>query len=348
MRALAFAAALAVALTARAQEPLPLPPPPPPTDVPLPPPPSGTYAVPRERLEAIPSRGAPVPDPVAAPLSPRPAPAPTSGRIGEGPIAPAGAQAAPLHPDESTSHWRSSLATGVSGRFGGMQLDASKENPGVLLYFGAQADGHWTEGMGRAARLRLRLFTGGETEVYLPSDGEVEAAFMIGRREFQFVLGRLEVGRYPGLGVQALAQLATLPCFEGSLPLLGDSMRVYYYVSPVEAAWVRYYGDAHIHGTSDWASESDVPVAATSARLRWTTLLPPSVLLSLQGDLVKLWSKPDVLLSAEGSLGYQVLERSVVFNVSVRWDSYTRRGLAPSSSVTDGEMKLLGIATLVF
>jgi len=63
---------------------------------------------------------------------------------------------------------------------------------------------------------------------------------------------------------------------------------------------------------------------------------------------VKLWSKPDLLMSGEGSLGYQVLERSVVFNVAVRWDSYTRRGLAPSSSVTNGEMKLLGIATLVF
>jgi hypothetical protein len=246
------------------------------------------------------------------------------------------------------SHWRSSLATGVSGRFGGMQLDKNKENTGVLLYFGAQADGLWTEGMGQAARLRLRLFTGGQSEVYVPSDGEVEAAYMIGRREFRFVLGRAEVGRYPGVGIQALAQLATLPCFEGSLPLAGDTMRVYYYVSPVEAAWVRYYGDAHINGTSDWASESHVPVAATSARLRWTTLLPPSFLLSLQGDFVKLWNKADMLLSAEGSLGYQVLERTVVFNVSVRWDGYTRRGLTPSSSVDDGELKLLGIATLVF
>ena len=171
---------------------------------------------------------------------------------------------------------------------------------------------------------------------------------MIGRREFRFVLGRAEVGRYPGLGLQALAQVATLPCFEGSLPVLDDSMRLYYYVSPVEAAWVRYYGDAHIAGSPGWPSESDQPVAATSARLRWTTLLPPSFLLSLQGDVVKLWSKPDLLMSGEGSLGYQVLERSVVFNVAVRWDSYTRRGLAPSSSVTNGEMKLLGIATLVF
>ncbi len=336
MRSLVVAAALAAALPALAQEDLP-PPPPPPADVPLPPPPAGMRPTPRGE----------------EPTAPRVAPAPAgsrqeSGVIGEGPIAPAGSQAAPLHPDERLSHWRSSLATGVAGRFGGMQLDKDRENNAVLLYFGAQADGLWTEGMGRAARLRLRMFTGGETEVYVPSDGEVEAAFMIGRREFRFVLGRTEVGRYPGLGIQAIGQLATLPCFEGSLPLVGDTMRLYYYVSPVEAAWVRYYGDAHIRATDAWASESHLPVAATSARLRWTTLLPPSVLLTLQGDLLKMWSKADLLLSAEGSLGYQVLERSVVFNVAVRWDSYTRRGLTLDSSATDAEMKLLGIATLVF
>ena len=32
----------------------------------------------------------------------------------QGLVAPAGSQAAPLHPDESISHWRFSLATGVA------------------------------------------------------------------------------------------------------------------------------------------------------------------------------------------------------------------------------------------
>jgi hypothetical protein len=229
-----------------------------------------------------------------------------------------------------------------------MQLRSAEKNPGALLYFGAQADGLWTEGLGRSARLRLRMFTGGESQVYVPSDGDLEAAFMIGRREFRFVLGRIELGRYPALGVEVLAQLATLPCFEGSLALLGDTMRLYYYVSPVEAAYVRYYGRAHIPYTRAWPSESELPVAATSARLRWTVLLPPAVIMSLQGDLVKMWNKVDLLASGEGSLGYQVLDGSAVFNVAVRWDSYRRRGLALDSSATDSEMKLLGIATLVF
>jgi hypothetical protein len=249
------------------------------------------------------------------------------GTIGEAPVAPAGSQAAPLHPDERISHWRFALATGVSGKFGGMQLDADKKNPNVLLYFGGQADGLWTEGYGQAARIRVRLFTGGENEVYIPSDGDVEAAYMIGRREFRFVIGRLEVGRYPALGINILAQLATLPCFEGSLSLGKDSARLYYYLSPVEAAFVRYHGDAHIEHRAGWATESDVPVAASAGRIRYTALLPPSVLLSLQGDVVKAWSKSDLLLSAEGSLGYQVLDQSAIFNAAVRWNGYTRRGL---------------------
>jgi hypothetical protein len=325
MRSLAVAALLA-ASSAVAQEALPPPPPPPSADdVLVPPLPPGR------------------PLPADAPAFRPPA---VPGTIGEGPIAPAGSQAAPLHPDRSP--WRTSLATGVAGRFGGMQLDPSRVNSGVLLYFGAQADGLWSEGMGRAARLRLRLFTGGETQVYVPSDGEIEGAFMIGRREFRFVVGRLEVGRYPALGLQTIFQFATLPCFEGSIPLAGDTMRLYFYASPVEAAFVRYYGDAHIDTTSTWSSESRAPVAATAGRLRWTTLLPPAVMLSLQGDVVKLWNKADTMVGAEASLGYQVLERTVVFNVAARWDSYRRRGPTPDSSVTESEMKLLGIATLVF
>jgi hypothetical protein len=70
--------------------------------------------------------------------------------------------------------------------------------------------------------------------------------------------------------------------------------------------------------------------------------------MSLQGDLVKMWNKVDLLAGGEASLGYQVLQGSAVFNVAVRWDSFRRRGLDLDSSATDSEMKLLGIATLVF
>lgn len=343
MRRLAVAIALAFGAPVLAQDEALPPPPPPPAyegDVPLPPPPSGTRPLP-QLDPRLPQRPAPA---HAAP----PSGAFQGGAIGESPVAPAGSPAAPLHPDETIGHWRYAMASGLAGRFGGMQLDADRENPGVLLYFGAQADGLWSEGFGKSARLRLRMFTGGESEVYLPSDGEIEGAFMIGRREFRFVLGRLEVGRYPALGVEVLAQLATLPCFEGSLPLLGDTMRLYYYVSPVEASFVRYHGDAHIEHSAAWASESDVPVAASAGRLRWTLLLPPSVLLSLQGDLMKMWNKADTFLAGEASLGYQVLDGSAVFNVSARWDRYRRRGLGAETSETDGEMKLLAIASLVF
>ncbi len=329
--ALTLAAAIALPVAAQQEDALPPPPPPPSGEVaPLPPPPDAAERAPKSGTLG------------------RPLPPGRPGTIGENPVAPAGSQAAPLHPDESVSHWRYSLATGVTGKFGGMQLEEAKENPGVLLYFAGQADGLWTEGYGRAARLRLRMFTGGEDEIYIPSDGDVEAAYMIGRREFRFVIGRLEVGRYPALGVQVLAQVATLPCFEGSLPLAGDTMRLYYYLSPVSASWVRYYGGAHIRAEDPAPSETDSATAASTGRLRYTVLLPPSMLLSVQGDLVKMWNKPDVLLSAEASLGYQVLDQSAVFNVSARWNSYTRRGLAVDTSETESEMLLMAVASLVF
>ncbi len=338
MRTLAVVLALAAALPAPAQEDLPLPPPPPPA-------PSDALPPPPESGEAPPpgaERGEPPPRPRGMGIPRKP------GTIGEAPVAPAGSQAAPLHPDERVSHWRYSLATGVSGKFGGMSLDPEKQNPNVLLYFGGQADGLWTEGYGQAARIRFRMFTGGETQVYIPSDGDVEAAYMIGRREFRFVVGRLEVGRYPALGINVLAQLATLPCFEGSLSLGADTARLYYYLSPVEAAFVRYFGLAHIHHSAGWATESDVPVAASAGRLRYTALLPPSVLLSLQADFLKMWQKADLLVAAEGSLGYQVLDQSATFNAALRWNGYTRRGLERDTSVTDSEIQLLLIATLVF
>ncbi len=335
MRLLASLLALAVAAPATSEEVLPPPPPPPSsesTTLPLPP---GPEFRPGEQPSGDRSRARP-----AIPRRP--------GTIGEAPVAPAGSQAAPLHPDEAYSHWRVSLATGVTGKFGGMQLTNERENPGALLYFGAQADGLWTEGYGQAARFRVRLFTGGESEIYFPSDGDAEAAYMIGRREFRFVIGRLEVGRYPALAVETLAQLATLPCFEGSLSLGGDTMRLYYYLSPIEAAWVYYYGGAHIHHSAATPTESDTPVAASAGRLRYTVLLPPAMLLSLQGDLMKMWQKPDLLVSAEGSLGYQVLQQSAVFNIAVRWNNFTRRAGSPGTSKSESEVLLLGMASLVF
>ncbi len=339
MRSIALALAAVLGAPAAAQEALPPPPPPPSMDSsPLPPPPPPMVGT----DPALPGRLA-----VPAP-HPRPGPERRPGTIGEAAIAPAGSQAAPLHPDERYSNWRFALATGVAGKFGGMQLSDTRANPGVLLYFAGQGDGLWTEGYGQAARVRFRMFTGGESEVYIPSDGDAEVAYMIGRREFRFVIGRFEVGRYPALGVQVLAQLATLPCFEGSLSLGRDTMRLYYYLSPVEGSFVRYYGGAHIQHSSEWATESDRPVAASTGRLRYTVLLPPTILMSLQGDVVKMWQKADLLLSAEGSLGYQVLEQTATFNAAVRWNSYTRRGLGVGTSVSESEMMLLATATLVF
>lgn len=339
----ALLAALALVLAApRAAAPQDLlpPPPPPPSDesVPLPPPPQGTRQLSRDAISPAPAPYGVVP---AAP-----APQRSPGTIGAAPFVAAGSQAAPLQPELEASPWRLALATGIAGRFGGFQMTSKRENRGVMLFFGGQADGTLAEG--HNARLRLRMFTGGESQVYIPSDGEVEGAYVIGRPEFHFVVARLEVGRYAGLAVETLAQFATVPSVEGSVPLLGDSMRLDYLVSPVEAAWVYYYGGQHIDHTAAWSTESDRPVASTAARLRWTVLLPPSVILSLQGDVLKMWNQPDLLLSGEGSLGIQLLQQTVVFNAVIRWDSYTRRGTLPNTEATSSEVKLIGLATLVF
>jgi hypothetical protein len=342
MRRLALALAAAVAALpalaqdALAQDALPPPPPPPAYEpVPLPPAPDGAA-----RLPAAPGRVVGTRAPARLPSR--------AGTIGDGPVAPAGAAAASLQPDEAVSPWRMNLASGVLGRFGGFEIDRDRENSKALLYIGAQADGAWTDGYGQAVRLRLRLLAGGEREIFLPSDGELEAAYAIGRPEFRFVAGRVELGRHPGLGIQMLGQLATLPSVEGTLPLAGDTMRLSYLVAPVEMAYVYYYDDAHIDHSALRSSESDEPAAATAARLRYTVLLPPSVLLSLEGDLLKMWKKPDLLVAAEASLGYQVLQQSVLFNLAVRWNAYTRRGQAAGTSETDSELMMLGIATLMF
>lgn len=344
-RRLALALAVLAALPALAQEALPLPPPPPAYDsAPLPPPPAGTDRIERSApATALPDR---LEEPAAGRARTRRRG--VGGTLGSGPVAPAGAPAAWLRPDEGVSPWRLALASGVVGRFGGFDIDPDRNNSKVLLYVGAQADGAWTEGYGQAVRLRVRMLTGGERVLFLPSDGELEAAYAIGRPEFRFVVGRVELGRYPGLGLQVLGQLATLPTVEGTLALGGDTMRLSYLVAPVEMAYVYYYDAAHIHHSALVPTESDEPAAASAGRLRYTVLLPPAVLLSLQGDLLKLWSRPDLLLAGEASLGYQVLEQSVLFDLAVRWSSFRRRGHEPGVHETDSELTLLGLATLMF
>jgi hypothetical protein len=217
-----------------------------------------------------------------------------------------------------------------------------------MIFFGGTADGLWSKGVGKALRLRVRLFLGGEEALFVPSDGDAEAAFMLGRRELRFVLGRIEGARFPGLGLDVLAQAATLPCFEGSISFASDRMRFYYSVSPVQAAWVRYHGDAHIEDAPGSSSESDSVHAATALRARYTVMVPPSVLLSVSGDYVRMWDQVDALLTLEGSAGVAVLDGSVVLNAVITYQSYKRRGLAPDTSETDEEVKLLAAATLAF
>jgi hypothetical protein len=325
---------------ARAEEVLPPPPPPPSQDL------TGDLPPPRP----APRR------PAASPRAERPA---ETGRaearraadpdtIGEGPLAAAGSIGAGLHPDERVANWKLALASGVAGRFNAYQLDRDKRNTNVMLFFGGQADGVWTEGYGRAARLRFRLYTGGERILFLPSDGEVEAAYALGRRELRFVVGRVEVGRYPGLAVQALGQVATLPSFEGSIPIAGDKVRLFYSVSPVEMAWVWYYDQAHIDHTAAWTTETDHPDAASAFRARVTFSVPPAVMLSLEGDFLKFWGSVDQLTAFEASAGIAVLDRTVLINASMRWEGFARRGLLPGSHESADQFIGQAAATLVF
>jgi hypothetical protein len=265
---------------------------------------------------------------------------------GQDAVAPAGSQAASVGLADGWSGWRGSLATGVAGKLGGMRLEREHRNSRVLLYFGAQAEGTLGERARQAARVRLRLLTGGEGAIYAPSEGDAEAAYGFGRPELRFVVGRVELARYPTLAVETLAQVSTLPCFEGALALAGGAMRLHYFVAPVEGAWVYYYGGAHVPHRAGWASESDRPSAATAARLRYSAILPAGLVLSGQGDLVKLWRQADLLLGAEGSLGYPVLERSAGLSVVARWSRYTRRSRVKDRSESEAEVAVLAVVNL--
>lgn len=342
-------AALLAALPALAQE-LPPPPPPPSDDYLYPPPPRAGEPAPPAGDRAR-ERGSDREEPRSDRYSERKAASGVSARgvkyvpgtIGEGPVAPAGAQTADLHPDEAIGNWRYSLASGVVGRWGGDLVKPPEANSNVMLYLGAQADGLWTEGYGRGARFRLRLMTGGENVIFVPSDGDAEAAFLLGRREFRFAAARVEVARHTALGIQTFLQAATFPSVEGSIPLEGDRMRLSYFVAPVEAAWT-YYRDANHIRRYDLPTQEHVNVNPASAgRIRFTAVAPPAVLLSLQGDLVKVWGQPDLLGSAEASAGFAALENTVLFNVALRWDHSTIR--ARTLGATQSYDQLLGMIT---
>jgi hypothetical protein len=315
-------------------------PPPPPAEE-LPPPPLPDDEAPQPRPPAA----------VAAPGSPTARPKrhqDPPGVIGEAPLAPAGSMGAPVQPDERFGNWSYALGSGVGVRSGGYQPPA---NSSVLLYFGGQADGLWTEGTARAARVRLRLLTGGDGMLLAPSEGEVEGAYMIGRREFRFVLARLEAGRYPGLAVQTLVQAATIPSVEGVLASASDKVRVFYNVSPVEAAYVWYVNGAHITHSPTATNENASVEAATAVRLRATFLVPPAVLISVEGDYLRMWGPGDQYKAVEGSAGFALLDKTVLLDLMVRWESYTRRSndasLPPGSMVSSDQLLAVISATLV-
>jgi hypothetical protein len=273
--------------------------------------------------------------------------APQGGPGPEAPVAPPGAQLSPL-PADDASPWHLALNTGVAAWTGGRPTSARQDDHPVLLQFGGQADGAWPEGHGQAVRLRFRLFTGRESAIYVPSDGEVEGAYMIGRREFRFVIGRAELARYPGLAIQALFQAGTLPCFDGTVSLAGDTMELSYFASPVELAWVRYISRDHLTHLPGWNTEDDLPSAASSARVRDTLFLMGRLAASVQVDFLKLWSKSDLLLGVEGTIGWQLPRQPVALHVGARFQSYTRRGLAKDTSARSGEAMGFATASLGF
>ncbi|HET7824444.1 MAG TPA: hypothetical protein VFK90_03885, partial [Anaeromyxobacter sp.] len=182
--------------------------------------------------------------------------------------------------------------------------------------------------------------------IYVPSEGEAEAALALGRREFRFVVARLEAGRSPAIGLDVLAQAATLPSFEGSIPLAGEGMRLDYAAAPVEASFARYRGRWHVPHSAAWASESDRPVAATAGRLRFTMGVAPAVVASVEGEALKMWRRGDLLVAGEAGIGWQALDRTALFSLSVRWNAYTRRGLLPATTEEASEVLLVAGATL--
>jgi hypothetical protein len=131
----------------------------------------------------------------------------------------------------------------------------------------------------------------------------------------------------------------------------GDKVRVFYNVTPVEAAYVWYVNDAHITHSPTTTNENAGVEPATAVRLRATFLVPPAVLLSVLADYMRMWGPGDQFKSVEGSAGFAVLEKTVLLDLMVRWESYTRRSndpsLPPGSMVTSDQLLALVSATLV-
>lgn len=259
-------------------------------------------------------------------------------------LAAAPAAAQPLPAPGDVDGWAAGLSTGVAGRFGGFEIDAGDHNPPFLILVGARAEGWFPGRLSQAVRLRARVLAGGEDRIFVPSDGELEAAWAIGYPEFRFVLGRVEVARAPGLALQTLLQLGTLPSVEGNVTV-GYQARVDYLVAPVEMVHVRYLGRAHLPGAGG-TTESEQVHAASAARVRYTVEYPAGPILSAQAEALKLWEKPDLLVAAEGSAGWAAFGRAVVFEAVARWQAFTRRAPAPDDHRNDGELQLLAVARI--
>ncbi|ACL67508.1 conserved hypothetical protein [Anaeromyxobacter dehalogenans 2CP-1] len=254
------------------------------------------------------------------------------------------AAAQPLPAPGDVEGWTAGLSTGVAGRFGGFEIDPGEHNPPFLILVGARAEGWFPGRLSQAVRLRARVLAGGEDRIFVPSDGELEAAWAIGYPEFRFVLGRVEAARAPGLALQSLVQLGTLPSVEGNVTV-GYQARLDYLAAPVEMVHVRYRGRAHLPGAGA-TTESEQVHAASAARLRYTVEYPAGPILSVQAEALKLWEKPDLLAAAEGSVGWAAFGRAVVFEAVARWQGFTRRAPAPDDRRTDGEVQLLAVARI--
>jgi hypothetical protein len=61
---------------------------------------------------------------------------------------------------------------------------------------------------------------------------------------------------------------------------------------------------------------------------------------------MKMWREADLLLAAEGSLGYPVLQQSALLSVVVRWSGYARRGLVKDTTESASELIALAAVNL--
>jgi len=70
----------------------------------------------------------------------------------------------------------------------------------------------------------------------------------------------------------------------------------------------------------------------------------------VQGDYMRMWGPGDQFKSVEGSAGYALLDKTVLLDLLLRWESYTRRSnaLPPSDAMeTSDQLIAMVSATLV-